>query len=313
MTTQYAWPWSAPTDHKMKLAGDWPRITIVTPNYNGAQYIEATLRSVICQGYPNLQYIVVDGASTDNSMEIINRYKDHIDHIICEPDKGHADAINKGFARADGDILAWLNSDDLYHSWSLQTVAEIFRKFPEVRWIEGTPALWDPQGRLYAGNNDRSFTVYDYLLGRYEFIQQESTFWRRDLWEQAGGRMNTDYRLMIDGELWARFFLHAKLHRVATHFLGGFRQHQTNRSLNRKLVVEEMERAIETLRTQVSPHIRERAARIKRAQGISALLPVKSARELVLKQLAGRDLPELAYDVVRYNAGDWSLERWPWK
>lgn len=302
---QFAWPWGPPTDFSMKLEGEWPRITIITPNYNGANYIEATLRSVICQGYPNLQYIVVDGASKDNSMEIIERYKDHIDHIICEPDKGHADALNKGFAKADGEILAWLNSDDLHHPWTLFTIAEIFKQFPQVRWLEGTPVYWDEKGRLHGAWAERPFNAYDYLIGRYGFIQQESVFWRRDLWEEAGGRMNTDYRLMIDGELWARFFLHAKLWRVNT-ILSGFRLHTTNRSHNRDLVDVEMQRAIETMRTQIDPEVRERAHRYRFVEKMTSWLPTVTLRTLVPRWLCRADLKHMEYEVIlRDPEGNW--------
>ena len=303
---QFSWPWGVPLDYRPPVEGEHPRITIVTPNYNGAKFIEATLRSVICQGYPNLQYIVVDGASSDESMSIIERYRDHIGHIICEPDKGHADALNKGFALADGEILAWLNSDDMYHAWSLFTVAEVFQRFSKVQWIEGAPIYWDSQGRLYGPLKERPLNQYDYLTGRYGFIQQESTFWRRELWEKAGGRMNTDYRLMIDGELWTRFFLHAQLHRLDC-CVGGFRPHLTNRSHDRTLLHQEMQRAIETMRGLVSPEVRARAEKFSRVQRLTKGVPTITVREWMLRALTQPHFNDMGYEFIVPSPDGWEI------
>jgi glycosyltransferase involved in cell wall biosynthesis len=188
---RFAWPWGVPVDYSPAFHGPCPRISVVTPNYNGAEFLEATIRSVICQGYPNLQYIVVDGGSSDGSLEILKRYSDQISVLICERDNGHGDALNKGFARADGEILAWLNADDMYLPWTLQTVAEVFTAFPQVRWLEGLPTYWDAQGRYYAAQNGLPINQFDYLLGRYEWIQQESVFWRRDLWRPEDSSLPT--------------------------------------------------------------------------------------------------------------------------
>ena len=115
------------------------RISIVTPNRNGETFLEKTLRSVIDQGYPNLEYIIADGASTDGSLSIIERYTDHFARVISEPDKGHTDAINKGFAASSGEIMGWIGSDDMLMPGSLAAIDDIFRKFPDVDWITGSP------------------------------------------------------------------------------------------------------------------------------------------------------------------------------
>ena len=305
----FGWPWGVSPTHTVGT-GEFPRISLVTPNYNGAQFLEATIRSVLCQGYPNLQYIVVDGASTDGSLDIIDRYRDHIAVVISEPDRGHGDALNKGFARADGQILAWLNSDDMYLPWTFHTVAEIFTRFPNVRWIEGLQSLWDACGRLYGAHNAPPLNQYDYLLGRYEWIQQESVFWTRSLWEDAGSSIADDYKLMIDGELWSRFFLHSPLHRVE-YLLAGFRLHAANRSHNKTLLHEEMTRAIDTMRAAASPGVLGQARRFTRMQKWLEIIPSLTVSSGIARKLAGPDLQEMGYDIIRRDGDTYKIDRIP--
>lgn len=210
------------------------RISVVTPNFNHGRYLEEAIRSVLGQGYPALEYVIVDGGSTDGSLEIIKRHEAHLAWWVSEPDAGHYDALNKGFARTTGEIMAWLNSDDLYPPWTFSVVGEIFQQLPEVEWLTGLyPLIWDARGRAVAcryvsGYNRKTFArgVNLRYKTRYfrAWIQQESTFWRRSLWEKAGARVDGSVRTGGDFELWTRFFQHSKLHGVAVP-LGGFRRH----------------------------------------------------------------------------------------
>ena len=220
-----------------------PRISIVTPSFNHAQFLEHALCSVLDQDYENLEYIVIDGGSTDGSVEMLSRYAPRLAYWVSEPDGGHGSALNKGFKRSTGEIMAWLNSDDLHFPWTLNAVAEIFAAHPEVSWITShSCAILDQKGRLVTADRNYS-NKYDYLLGRCN-IQQESTFWRRSLWENAGGYINEDYKLMVDGELWTRFFLNARLYNVQC-LLGGFRRWGGNRSIsNMTQVNDDMRRCV---------------------------------------------------------------------
>lgn len=201
----------------------YPKISIVTPNYNQAKYLEETILSVLNQGYPNLEYIIIDGGSTDGSVEIIKKYEDRLSYWESTPDKGMYDAIQKGFTRCTGEIMAWINSDDMYQPKSFFTVAEIFGKFERVNWLLGFPSVYDAQGRIVeCPHTMRQWSKYDVYTGQYRWIQQESVFWRRSLWEKSGSKIDISLKYAGDFELWNRFFRFDQLY-VTTAILSGFR------------------------------------------------------------------------------------------
>jgi glycosyltransferase involved in cell wall biosynthesis len=142
---------------------------------------------VLRQSYIGLEYVIVDGASTDRSVDIVRDYETALHAFISEPDQGHADAINKGFALTTGEIMGWINSDDILHDRSLETVAAIFDAHPEVEWITGRSTHIGERPGDFKTSRMPNLTCADFLQGRYEWIQLESTFWRRSLWDRAGG------------------------------------------------------------------------------------------------------------------------------
>jgi glycosyltransferase involved in cell wall biosynthesis len=207
----------------------WPRITLVTAVYNGVRYIEDTIRSIVSQGYPNLEYIVVDGASTDGTVEIIRKYEQHLAWWVSEPDQGVYSALNKGFERSTGEIMGWLNSSDLLHTNGLFVVGSVFAAFQEVDWITGRPTKFNPKGMAVDVLRLPRWSRSRFLAGANKYIQQESTFWRRGLWNRAGGALGTSYKAAGDFELWVRFFRHARLYPVDA-LIGGYRFHEDSLS-----------------------------------------------------------------------------------
>ncbi len=203
-----------------------PRITVVTTVFNGAKHIEKTITSVLEQGYPNLEYMIVDGGSTDGTVDIIRKYADKLAYWVSEKDDGMYSAIQKGFDRATGEIMAWINADDYYGEHCFETVAEIFGKFPQIEWLTGLNVHYDEKGRIVNAWGPRPFTRLDFLSGDFMFVQQESTFWKRSLWEKAGSKFGK-YRLADDFELWLRFSRHATLY-CTSAYLGGFRIRSEN-------------------------------------------------------------------------------------
>jgi len=203
----------------------WPRITLVTAVHNGARYIEDTIRSIVYQGYPNLEYIVVDGASTDGTVDIIRKYEKHLAWWVSQPDKGVYEALNTGFSRSTGEIMGWLNASDMLHTKGLFVVGSVFAALREVEWITGRPTRFDFQGKTVDIRPLARWSRKRFLAGANKYIQQESTYWRKGLWERAGGRVDPSLRAEGDFELWVRFFRHARLYSVDA-LIGGYRSHE---------------------------------------------------------------------------------------
>lgn len=206
----------------------------MTPSYQQGAFINATIRSILDQDYPNLEYVIMDGGSTDESKAIIERYSDRLHYWSTEPDRGQYDAINKGFAHTRGEVMGWLNSDDLHTPWTLSVVGEIFAQFPEIEWLTTSfPLRWDALGRAVSCSDRRGFSSAAILAGDtfpgeagcvIGPLQQESTFWRRSLWDKVGGSLDIDLDAAADFDLWLRFAKHAEPVAVRTP-LAGFRIH----------------------------------------------------------------------------------------
>ncbi len=206
-----------------------PSISIVTPSFNQAPFLEATLRSVLDQGYEPLEYIVQDGGSTDGSVDVIQRHASDLTHWESAPDAGQSDAINCGFAHSTGEIMAWLNSDDLILPGTLACVAQFFRDHPDVDVVYGHRFIIDEQGRD-VGRWVLPSHWRGAILWRC-YVPQETMFWRRLIWQAAGGYVDASLQFAMDWDLVLRFHAAgAKFHRIP-RFLGAFRTHDQQKSL----------------------------------------------------------------------------------
>ncbi len=180
---------------------DLPRVSIITPSFNQAAYLESTLRSVLEQGYPNLEYLVVDGGSDDGSLEIIQKYAPRLSWWVSEKDRGQADAINKGFARATGEIIAWLNSDDLYLPEAILGAVQSFRQNPECGMVFSDVRSIDEHGKLFNIMRYGNWSLEDLMA--FNIIGQPGVFMRRTVLEQAG-YLDLTYHYLLDHQLWLR-------------------------------------------------------------------------------------------------------------
>src|SRR5579864_1442509 len=186
------------------------KISIVTPCLNSREFIDRTIRSVIDQNYDTLEYIIADGGSTDGSLDVIRKHGAAISQVVSEPDRGHYDAINKGFSKSTGEVMGWLNSNDIHFPWTLSVVSEIFSAFPSIEWATTSfPLVVDQRDRVVSAHRFYGFGRKAFWRGQNmpigawrhnHWIQQEGTFWRRSLWERAGAKLEPV--VACDFELW---------------------------------------------------------------------------------------------------------------
>lgn len=207
---------------------DLPLVTIVTPSFNQARYIEATIQSVLGQDYPNIEYLIVDGGSSDGTVEIIKKYEGRISWWVSEQDQGQTDAINKGFGRARGEILAWLNSDDTYEPGAVTQAVRYLMDHPEVGMVYGDCNFINEQGRAI-GKFGAAQTDYRLLRRGYVHIPQQTMFFRAALWKQVGP-LDPSFYFAMDYDLWTRLAARTLLKYVPQTW-ANFRLHTSGKTI----------------------------------------------------------------------------------
>jgi glycosyltransferase involved in cell wall biosynthesis len=248
-------------------------VTLVTCSYQQGDFLESTIRSVLDQAHPGLEYIVIDGGSTDCSVDVIRRHAAALTYWVSEPDAGQTDALIKGFARATGDILGWLCSDDLLLPGALARVEAFFEAHPQVDAVYGD-ALWiDANGDVLRAKKEQAFSRFC-LLFDHNYIPQPSMFWRRGLYERVGG-LDRSFDLAMDADLWERFSRAGRI-RHMPHYLSCMRFYDAQKT--RRLTARGAEERA---------RIRQRSP-LASIPGVASALPVLArACRVALKAQAG--------------------------
>lgn len=209
----------------------WPKISIVTPSFNQGQFIEETIRSVLLQGYPNLEYIIMDGGSTDNSVEIIKKYEPFLSYWVSEKDDGQSHAINKGYQRATGEVINWLNSDDYYERGALFKVGAAFMK-PETNVYCGISRIFGKEKEYYTNGTDIYPCNLEKTIG-WARIDQPETFFRKRVWDELGA-LDQRFHYVMDRDLWMRFLFRYGLQEIvkSDELLVHFRHHKDSKTIS---------------------------------------------------------------------------------
>lgn len=230
------WPWTNDNKDLPELMDDgtpWPKISIVTPSFNQGEFIEETIRSVLLQEYPNLEFIIVDGGSTDLSVEIIKQYEQFLTYWVSERDEGQADAIAKGLARTTGEIECYLNSDDVLFPNSLRTVARKFIEQKNVTWVSGACSIFSEDiSRPDSVWIPRAFKMPIFIFGIP--AAQQSTFWKRTARQKVG--FDTTYHFCMDIAFFSKLLEAYGPPLVVDEVLAGFRGHAKSKSSNNQKV-----------------------------------------------------------------------------
>jgi glycosyltransferase involved in cell wall biosynthesis len=231
------WPWTVGSKllpNRRSDGSEWPRLSIVTPSYNQGQFLEVTIRSVLLQGYPDLEYVIIDGGSGDESVAILRKYERFLSYWVSEKDNGQADAINKGLVKTDGKYLGWLNSDDVYARGAFGKVISTFLENSRTTVVHGNRILLDGQGRVFGCS---TFPKFNPPHTGY-IVCSETAFWTRSAMEKAG-MLNADFRFAMDLEFFTRLFLQGEFTKL-DDYLGYFRCHPMSKSSTIwKIAIEE--------------------------------------------------------------------------
>jgi glycosyltransferase involved in cell wall biosynthesis len=205
-----------------------PLVSVITPSFNQAAFLESAIQSVLGQDYPRIEYIVVDGGSTDGSLEIIERHADRLAWWVSEKDRGQTDAINKGFARARGEILAWINSDDTYNPGAVSAAVKQLMNHPEVGLVYSDCNYIDEQGTVI-GTFPAAQTDYHRLRNGYVHIPQQTMFFRSKYWRQLGP-LDPSFYFAMDYDLWTRMAVYTSFKYVAGQTWANFRIHRSGKT-----------------------------------------------------------------------------------
>lgn len=207
-----------------------PLVTVVTPTFNQAKFLERTIQSVLMQDYSNLEYIIVDGGSSDGSVEVIKKYEKRLAWWVSEKDRGQTDAINKGFARTRGEIIAWLNSDDTYEPGAIREAAEYFVRHPEISAVYSQANYINENDKII-GRFPAAQTDYKKLRRGFVHVPQQACFFRADIWKKIGP-LDASFYFAMDYDLWVRLAKEAPMAYIPEKTWANFRLHSDAKTIS---------------------------------------------------------------------------------
>lgn len=240
------WPWNIATPIEYNTSLQWPKITIITPSFNQGQFLEETILSVLNQNYPNLEYMVIDGGSTDNSVDIIKKYSSRLSYWISEKDKGQSDAINKGLKHATGDIFNWLNSDDYYEPGTLKKIAEAFMSDENITCVTARERRITADGRFRNISFGTTVAATPEETIARAHIDQPSTFFRFSAIKQIGP-VDESLRYCMCGDIWVRYVLEFGIDSIKRlpDVIVNFRYHESSKTFSQLIHFTEEIRQID--------------------------------------------------------------------
>jgi len=240
-TGKSGWPWNEESRTLTNAGGNgikWPKISIVTPSLNQGRYIETTIRSVLLQGYPNLEYIIIDGGSTDEAVNIIKKYEKWLSYWVSETDNGQSNALNKGFEQASGEIYGYINSDDLYEPNTLFKVAENFVQNPQLKLLAGACLIFNERGDTRLSTPFWPKDLTHFLTPFSSTFAQPSSFWLSRVFRRAG-EMNESLHYAFDQEFFLRVGLSGVTPQLTSDIFSRYRDHGSVKTRNTKKFYEE--------------------------------------------------------------------------
>lgn len=264
----------------------FPKITVITPSFNQGQYLEQTILSVLNQKYPRLEYIIVDGGSSDNSVAIINKYAEHLAYWVSEKDSGQSEAINKGLARATGDIVTWLNSDDYYEPTALHTAARLFNQQADLSVLHGKTMLFGESVKKRIVGLEKDILPFEYLSSMK--IAQPSSFFSRSAMQLAGP-LNPELHYAMDFELVVKAVLLGLKIRRIDDLLSHYRLHMNSKSMDEMKFLPEWSQVVYNFFSSVPGG--DLFCKSFETLGIKG--PLKVERYAATMQLKGREMEQV--------------------
>ena len=269
---------------------DSPKISIITPSFNQGQFIEETILSVLKQDYPNIEYIIIDGGSSDNTVEIIKKYADRVAYWVSEKDSGQSEAINKGFRKATGDIVCWINSDDVFLPGAIKSVIKYFSLHKKIDFLNGFTLFMDKNSKILYNNFTLKQKKWYAKHGIY-YVSQPSMFWKKSIFDSIG-LLREDFHAAMDQEFLIRIFKNNLKVGQVKKILAGYRVHGTSKTFINGQIWETDAKELANL--YINDYGKKSVIYFKIIYGIEKLIKMKYLQYyLFIMKWKGKDIHKL--------------------